>query len=127
MSTIDLLVKTIHNLEPLQSLESYKRELREHHTMSSPVSTHHKLLLSDTYEDKETDGELSNFQSVRTPSLVTQENLLEPDSVTPVDAQDLRRNPKNYKTVFLKELLRERGLPTSGNRSSLVERLILHA
>lgn len=50
----------------------------------------------------------------------------EPPAVTDITADDLRTNGAKYKIGELKELLKERGLPVSGTKPVLLERLIAY-
>lgn len=76
--------------------------------MSSPAES---ALIAEREQQKESNLQTSLSDSIR---------------LTPIDLDDLQQNPQNYTIADIKRFLKERDLPTNGNKSVLVERLIVH-
>ena len=146
MSTTELLARSLRNSATLQSLQSYRNHLEEH-TMTSPIMTSHANGAfeednwsqgslgtdSGSYDDTGSTKQRKPTQgAIDTVTPLSRDRNSNPESetagyyITPVDTLDLRQRPQNYSIVFLRERLRERGLPISGSKNVLIERLILN-
>ena len=107
MSIGDLLATTIHSSPLIIPLRHLKEEI-DLESMSSPAES---ALIAEREQQKESNLQTSLSDSIR---------------LTPIDLDDLQQNPQNYTIADIKRFLKERDLPTNGNKSVLVERLIVH-